>query len=121
VKKGPSKSAPSTPTDTSVEAPADWRGELLFRLRALIMEADPGMTEERKWRKPSNPAVKSPTGHWLKRRDLHPSPAMPKAGCPEALRRIGSLASANRKRIESRLLSEVLRKSDASGADHRPT
>ena len=56
MKKGPSKSAPSTPTDTSVEAPADWRGELLFRLRALIMEADPEMTEERKWRKPSNPA-----------------------------------------------------------------
>jgi hypothetical protein len=56
VKKGPSKSAPSTPTDASVGAPADWRGELLSRLRALIMEADPGMTEERKWRKPSNPA-----------------------------------------------------------------
>ena len=38
------------------EAPADWRGELLSRLRALIMEADPGMTEERKWVKPTNPA-----------------------------------------------------------------
>jgi hypothetical protein len=56
VKKGPSKSAPSTPTDASVDAPADWRGDLLSRLRALILEADPGMTEERKWRKPSNPA-----------------------------------------------------------------
>ena len=56
MKKGPSKSAPSTPTDTSVEAPADWRGELLSRLRALIMEADPEVTEERKWVKPSNPA-----------------------------------------------------------------
>ena len=29
---------------------------MLSRLRALIMEADPEMTEERKWRKPSNPA-----------------------------------------------------------------
>src|SRR4051794_14277069 len=35
---------------------ADWKGELLSRLRALIMEADPEMTEERKWVKPSNPA-----------------------------------------------------------------
>src|SRR4051812_6146068 len=56
VKKGPSKSAPTTPADASIEAPADWRGELLSRLHALIMEADPEMTEERKWRKPSNPA-----------------------------------------------------------------
>ena len=32
----------------------DWRGELLDRIRALINEADPEMTEERKWRKPSN-------------------------------------------------------------------
>jgi len=31
-----------------------WRGELLVRMRALILEADPEMTEERKWRKPSN-------------------------------------------------------------------
>ena len=38
------------------EAQADWRGELLSRLRALIMEADPEMTEERKWVKPTNPA-----------------------------------------------------------------
>jgi hypothetical protein len=56
VKKGRSKSAPSTPTDASVEAPADWRSEMLSRLRALIMEAEPEMTEERKWIKPSNPA-----------------------------------------------------------------
>ena len=34
----------------------NWKGELLSRLRALILEADPEMTEERKWRKPSNPA-----------------------------------------------------------------
>ena len=56
MKKEPSKSDPSTPTDASVEAPGDWRGEMLSRLRSLIMEADPEMTEERKWVKPSNPA-----------------------------------------------------------------
>ena len=32
----------------------DWREETLERLRALILEADPEMIEERKWRKPSN-------------------------------------------------------------------
>ena len=33
---------------------ADWRDETLDRIRALILEADPEMIEERKWRKPSN-------------------------------------------------------------------
>ena len=32
-----------------------WRGETLARMRALILEADPEMIEEVKWRKPSNP------------------------------------------------------------------
>jgi hypothetical protein len=34
----------------------DWRDETLARIRALILEAAPGMTEERKWIKPTNPA-----------------------------------------------------------------
>jgi hypothetical protein len=36
--------------------PADWRGETLSRIRALIRRADPDAVEEVKWRKPSNPA-----------------------------------------------------------------
>ena len=32
----------------------DWREETLTRMRALILEADPEMIEERKWRKASN-------------------------------------------------------------------
>jgi hypothetical protein len=36
------------------KAKGDWREETLARLRALILEADPDMLEERKWRKPSN-------------------------------------------------------------------
>jgi hypothetical protein len=32
----------------------DWRDETLDRIRGLILEADPEMIEERKWRKPSN-------------------------------------------------------------------
>lgn len=33
----------------------DWRGAALARMRALIREADPDVTEAVKWRKPSNP------------------------------------------------------------------
>lgn len=33
----------------------DWRGEMLARLRALIIQADPTAVETRKWAKPSNP------------------------------------------------------------------
>jgi len=33
-----------------------WRGETLARMRALILEADPEMTEECKWVKPTNPS-----------------------------------------------------------------
>jgi hypothetical protein len=32
----------------------DWRVETLDHMRALILEADPEMIEERKWKKPSN-------------------------------------------------------------------
>ena len=52
MKKDQPKDVITEPSAT----PADWRGEMLSRLRALIMEADPEMTEERKWVKPSNPA-----------------------------------------------------------------
>lgn len=34
----------------------DWRRETLARVRSLIGEADPEITEEVKWRKPSNPS-----------------------------------------------------------------
>jgi len=34
----------------------DWRSATLARMRELILAAVPGMTEERKWKKPSNPA-----------------------------------------------------------------
>ena len=58
MKKSRSKSAESSsnPIDEGIDHLGDWRSELLSRLRALIKEADPEMTEERKWRKPSNPA-----------------------------------------------------------------
>jgi hypothetical protein len=43
----------ATPTeliDARIEELGDWRGELLGRLRALVKEAEPDVTEEWKWR-----------------------------------------------------------------------
>ena len=40
--------------DARIAALGDWRGETLARVRALIKQADPGVVEEVKWRKPSN-------------------------------------------------------------------
>ncbi|MDX1803390.1 MAG: DUF1801 domain-containing protein [Alcanivorax sp.] len=42
--------------DAKIRALGDWRGDLLGRLRHLIHQAEPGVCEEIKWRKPSNPA-----------------------------------------------------------------
>ena len=42
--------SPSELIDARIEELADWRGEMLSRLRALIKEADPEVVEEGKWR-----------------------------------------------------------------------
>ena len=41
--------------DEKIATLTDWRGETLRGIRKLIHEADPGVIEEIKWRKPSNP------------------------------------------------------------------
>ena len=41
--------------DAKIAALGDWRGGLLSRIRKLMREADAGVVEEVKWRKPSNP------------------------------------------------------------------
>ena len=38
----------------------EWREETMARMRAMILEADPKMIEERKWRKPSNAMAGAP-------------------------------------------------------------
>ncbi|MGA3069784.1 MAG: DUF1801 domain-containing protein [Terracidiphilus sp.] len=38
--------------DQRISELGGWRGETLARMRALILEADPGITEEWKWRTP---------------------------------------------------------------------
>jgi hypothetical protein len=47
--------SPSRLIDARIAALGDWRGETLARVRRLIREADPGVVEAVKWRKPSNP------------------------------------------------------------------
>jgi hypothetical protein len=49
-------SSDSKMIDEHIRKIGGWRGETLARMRALILEADPRMIEERKWAKPSNPA-----------------------------------------------------------------
>ena len=44
----------SEDVDAKIAELADWRGETLSRIRKLIREADPAVTEAIKWRKPSN-------------------------------------------------------------------
>ena len=49
------KQAAGKPASRSLDVRnAGWHEETLARMRALILEADPAMTEERKWKKPSN-------------------------------------------------------------------
>jgi hypothetical protein len=46
----------SEDVDAKMAEMADWRGEALARIRKLIREADPEVTESIKWRKPTNPS-----------------------------------------------------------------
>ena len=53
---------PTKRTSTRAKSPPkgsglrDWRSETLERMRKLILAAAPGIVEERKWKKASNPA-----------------------------------------------------------------
>ena len=47
---------PARLIDARIAALNDWRGGTLARMRALIRDADPEVSETVKWRKPTNPA-----------------------------------------------------------------
>jgi hypothetical protein len=50
-KDAPTKSAsPAELIDARIEELADWRGEMLAKIRSLIKQAAPTVTEEWKWR-----------------------------------------------------------------------
>jgi hypothetical protein len=53
-KPSPKKKTPARRIDKTIRDQGDWRKETLERMRALILEADPEIIEERKWKKPSN-------------------------------------------------------------------
>jgi hypothetical protein len=55
TKESAGDDSPSRLIDAKIKGLGGWRGETLARLRALIREADPEVTEEVKWRKASNP------------------------------------------------------------------
>jgi hypothetical protein len=38
--------------DKYISGIADWRGEMIARLRQLVLEADPGIEEDWKWNSP---------------------------------------------------------------------
>ena len=48
--------SPSQMIDAKIQELSDWRGKTLADVRRLIHDADPGVTEECKWVKPSNPS-----------------------------------------------------------------
>ncbi|HLY28710.1 MAG TPA: DUF1801 domain-containing protein [Aggregatilineales bacterium] len=47
--------SPSQQIDAIIKKSGDWRGKTLAHLRTVIREADPGIVEEVKWKKPSKP------------------------------------------------------------------
>jgi hypothetical protein len=48
--KSPAQPSASKLIDARIEELADWRGEMLSRLRSLVKQADPDVVEEWKWR-----------------------------------------------------------------------
>jgi hypothetical protein len=52
----PKAKAKSKKKSAAAATAGDWRDTTLQRMRELILEADPAMEEERKWKKATNPA-----------------------------------------------------------------
>jgi len=50
VKKPVAAETPSALIDGRIKELGDWRGDMLARIRALIKQAEPEITEEWKWR-----------------------------------------------------------------------
>lgn len=48
--------SPSEEIDAMIANTPDWRGATLAKLRKIIHDADPEITEAAKWKRPSNPA-----------------------------------------------------------------
>ncbi len=58
AKNGEKKDVPASQLiDEKIKELHDWRGETLANMRRLIKEADPGVSEEWKWVKPTSPGT----------------------------------------------------------------
>ncbi len=55
MKNGVQEQTRSVFVDAKISQLGDWRGKTLAHIRELIHDADPGIEEECKWIKPSNP------------------------------------------------------------------
>ena len=53
----PNGATASTNIARRIKELGDWRGQALAHVRRLILEADPGIVEEWKWAKPTNPGI----------------------------------------------------------------
>ena len=51
----PDSQSAAAEIDAIIAAAGGWRGDVLARLRRVILSADEGIVEEIKWRKPSKP------------------------------------------------------------------
>lgn len=51
----PKEKSPTRQIDAIIRETGDWRGKKLSQLRALVRQADAGIIEEVKWKKPSRP------------------------------------------------------------------
>lgn len=56
AKKKAKAKAPSKAVAAHLKELTDWRADTIERVRALMQDADPNIVEERKWKKPTNPA-----------------------------------------------------------------
>jgi hypothetical protein len=57
MKKPASAKSSTSSIDEKIKNLGDWRGKTLANLRQLIHDADPGVEEEWKWVKPTNPGT----------------------------------------------------------------
>jgi hypothetical protein len=56
VKSSQKEQSPSQQIDAIIKASGDWRGKKLAQLRTLIVDSNPAIVEEVKWKKPSRPS-----------------------------------------------------------------
>jgi hypothetical protein len=91
--------------DEMIARTPDWRGAALAELRRIIHDADPGIVEEVKWKRPSNP-MGAPvfehdgivcTGSILKERVRLSFPAG--IGLPDPLKILSAVTEGNKTRI----------------------